>query len=146
MKPFVALAPAFLALMFEIGAAAAQQRERVYKLGWLWTGDQNTPSLPMEKWAGPWVPFRETLQEKGYVLGRNLVVDTRDARGDIGRLSAEAADLVAANVDVIVAPATPTAVAAVRATKSIPIVFPGVGDPVAKGPELSPAYGGPPSR
>jgi putative ABC transport system substrate-binding protein len=87
----------------------------------------------MEKWNGPWVPFRETLKEKGYILGKNLVVDTRDARGDIGRLTADADALVASKVDVIVTPGTPATVAAVRATKSIPIVFPGVGQPVAKG-------------
>ncbi|WP_395712714.1 ABC transporter substrate-binding protein [Reyranella sp.] len=112
--------------------AWTQQNERVYKIGWLWVGEPNAPSIPMEKWAGPWVPFRETLKEKGYILGKNLVVDTRDARGDIGRLPAEAAALVAAKVDVIVAPGTPAAVAAVQATQSIPIVFPGVGDPVGK--------------
>ena len=86
----------------------------------------------MEKWNGPWVPFRETLKEKGYILGKNLVVDTRDARGDIGRLTADAEALVASKVDVIVTPGTPATVAAVRATKSIPIVFPGVGQPEAK--------------
>jgi len=119
--------------MADICAASAQQSERVYKVGWLWLGEPNIPSLPMDKWTGAWLPFRDALKEKGYVLGKNLVVETRDAGGDLGRLPAEAAALVAAKVDVIVAPGTPATVAAMRATKSIPIVFPGVGGPVEKG-------------
>jgi len=57
----------------------------------------------------------------------------RHAHGDQDRLAAEVDSLVAANVDVIVTQGTPPTVAALKATKPVPVVFWGVGDPVEKG-------------
>jgi len=77
--------------------------------------------------------FRQGLRDLGYVDGRNLVIEYRDAEGKPERLAAGAAELVALNVDVIVAPGTLAAVAAKRATATIPIVVPTIGNPVADG-------------
>src|SRR5262249_46307919 len=64
--------------------------------------------------------FRQGLRDLGYVEGRNLVIEYRDAAGKPERLAAGAAELVALNVDVIVAPGTRAALAAKRTTASIP--------------------------
>jgi len=66
-------------------------------------------------------------------VGKNLVVDVRDAQGDASRLPALAEALVATHPDVLVTAGTAPTVAAMRATKTIPIVFPGVGSPVERG-------------
>ena len=77
--------------------------------------------------------FLQGLHDLGYIEGRNLVMEYRDAEGRVERFPALAADLVALKVDVIVASGTLAALAVKRATSSIPIVFPTVGDPVADG-------------
>ena len=77
--------------------------------------------------------FLQGLHDLGYIEGRNLVMEYRDAEGKFERYPALAADLVALKVDIIVAPGTLAALAVKRATRSIPIVFPTVGDPVADG-------------
>ena len=77
--------------------------------------------------------FRQGLRDLGYVEGRNLVIEYRDAAGNHERLPALAAELVALKVDVIVVGGSPQALAAKRATTTIPIVFISSGDPVADG-------------
>ena len=76
--------------------------------------------------------FLQGLRDLGYVEGRNVVIEYRDAEGQFDRFPALAADLVARKVDVIMATSTPSALAAKRATRSIPIVF-AAADPVASG-------------
>jgi putative tryptophan/tyrosine transport system substrate-binding protein len=77
--------------------------------------------------------FRRELARLGHVEGRNLVIEYRTANGDFDRLPALANELVRANVDLIVAVVTQAGVAAKSATKTIPIVIVGVGDPVGAG-------------
>jgi putative ABC transport system substrate-binding protein len=78
--------------------------------------------------------FLLSLRDLGYVEGRNLSIEYRDAAGKPERFPAVAAELAAREVDVIVAAGgTAATVAAKQATKTIPIVFPAVGDPVAEG-------------
>jgi putative ABC transport system substrate-binding protein len=77
--------------------------------------------------------FRQGLRDLGYVEGRNVVIEDRDAEGKFERLPALAAELVALKVDVIVAPNTAAALAAQQATKTIPIVFAVAADPVTSG-------------
>jgi putative ABC transport system substrate-binding protein len=77
--------------------------------------------------------FREGMRERGYVEGKNLVIEVRDGRGDAARLEPEAAALVASGVEVIVTQGGgPTAVAR-KVTSRIPIVFGGAADPVGRG-------------
>ena len=78
--------------------------------------------------------FRQGLRDLGYVEGKSVVIEYRDAQGKLERLPALAAELVALKVDVIVAAAgTQTALAVKQATRSLPIVFIGVGNPVTSG-------------
>jgi putative ABC transport system substrate-binding protein len=78
--------------------------------------------------------FRKTLLDLGYVEGRSISLEYRWADGDPARLAALAAELVNLKVDVIFCgPGTPTAIAAKKATASIPIIFVGAGDAVGAG-------------
>ena len=77
--------------------------------------------------------FRRGLRELGYIDGQNIAIEYRFASGQVGRLPELAADLVHLKVDIIVVPSTPTALAAKRATSTIPIVFAVVADPVGAG-------------
>jgi putative ABC transport system substrate-binding protein len=123
-----ALAWTLLALMADVGAASAQQPGRVYRIGVL-----GAPPGPIEEWTWIFGVFRDALRDSGYVVGKNLVVDARSTQGDISRLPALAEALVATQPDVLVTGGTAPTVAAMRATKTIPIVFPGVGTPVERG-------------
>jgi putative ABC transport system substrate-binding protein len=73
------------------------------------------------------------LRELGYSEGKNLVIEWRWAEGHYDRLPDLAADLVRSHVDVMVVEGSPSAVAAQKATTTIPIVFGAVFDPVAIG-------------
>jgi ABC-type uncharacterized transport system substrate-binding protein len=84
--------------------------------------------------------FREGLNGTGFVEGRNILVEYRWAEGDYERLPTLAADLVRLKVTIFAAiNGTPAALAAKRATTTIPIVFAIGGDPIAPGlvPNLS---------
>ncbi|HSC65504.1 MAG TPA: ABC transporter substrate-binding protein [Caldimonas sp.] len=77
--------------------------------------------------------FRSALAELGWVEGQNLAIEYRFAEGKFDRLPFLAADLVRMNVELIVALATPAALAARDAARAIPIVMVSVGDPVGLG-------------
>ena len=77
--------------------------------------------------------FLQGLRDLGYVEGKNIIIEYRNAEGKIERYSDLVADLVGLKVDVIFTSSTPGALAAKNATKTIPIVFTNVGDPVANG-------------
>ena len=107
-------------------AAEVQQAAKVPRIGYLAT---NLAALPHLREA-----FLQGLRDLGYVEGRNVVIEYRDAEAKSERLPALAAELVALKVDVIVAAAgTLVALAAKQATRTLPIVFIGAGDPVTSG-------------
>jgi putative ABC transport system substrate-binding protein len=110
---------------------AAQPAEKVYRIGWLHTGQPPVfgPPNPRTNLGA----FRQGLQELGYVEGRGYVIEGRFAETKIDRLPALAAEVVALQVDVIVASGTQPAKAAKAATATIPIVFIGSSDPVGQG-------------
>ena len=76
--------------------------------------------------------FRARMQELGWIEGQNVAFDVRATSGDYAKLDAEAGNLVAASADVIVAQGTPGLVAAKKSTKTIPVVFTQVADPVGQ--------------
>jgi len=78
-------------------------------------------------------PFREALRELGYIEGQNIQLDLRSAGGDANKLAPLASELVATKPDMILGLQTPGATAAKHATKDIPIILAGVGDPVGTG-------------
>jgi len=106
-------------------AAEAQQAAKVARIGYLAGNLTASPHLPEA--------FRQGLRDLGYVEGRNVVIEYRDAEGRPERFAALAAELVALKVDVIVAPNTPAALAAKQATRTLPIVFAVAADPVMSG-------------
>lgn len=79
--------------------------------------------------------FLDVLSENGYKEGENLVVDYKNAQGDMPTLNTIAQNLVAGDNDLILAMATPSAQAVANATKNnkIPVLFTAVTDPVAAG-------------
>src|ERR1700704_4872526 len=97
------------------GAANAQQGAQIARIGYLAV---NRAANPHNQEA-----FLQGLGDLGYVEGRNLVIEYRDAEGKAERLPALAAELVALKVDLIVAPSTPAVLAATQATGHLPIVF-----------------------
>jgi putative tryptophan/tyrosine transport system substrate-binding protein len=93
-----------------------------------------SPLSPSAGASPPFVILRKTLLDLGYVEGQSITLEYRWADGNPARLADFAAELVNLKVDVIFSgPGTPTAIAARKATATIPIVFVGVGDVVDLG-------------
>ena len=114
-----------IALTVALGTAEAQSTTRTPRIGLLFTGSPPLRSVEA---------FRAGLRDLGYVEGRDITLEFRLApEGDADQLPKLAADLVRLRVDVIVAQATAHAIAARRATSSIPIVFGAVSDPLGSG-------------
>jgi putative ABC transport system substrate-binding protein len=106
--------------------AHAQVQGRVRRIGYLASADPATTGDLGDA-------FREGLREHGYVEGQNIAIEYRWTEGALERLPKLAAELVRLNVDLIFAWATAAAIAAKRATSTLPIVFVSVADPVASG-------------
>jgi len=116
---------ALVALTGGSRGARAQPAARIARIGFL---SFNLAGDPRGRDA-----FARGLRELGYIDGRDIVVEYRDAGGKAEQLAALAAELVALKVALIVAPSTPAAQAAKQATTTIPIVFAGAADPVTDG-------------
>jgi putative ABC transport system substrate-binding protein len=108
--------------------AGAQQGDRVRRIGVLMTGDENEPLFKPRISA-----FTQALSALGWTDGRNVRMDLRWAGPDTDRIRALAHELVGLQPDIIVTYATPSTVAVQRETRTIPIVFVYVSDPVAGG-------------
>ena len=121
-KRFVCLALTTLLLALSF-SAQAQQLAKVPKIGLLLTGGLGT---------GRGL-FGQELREIGYVEGKNIAIERRSAGEKLDRLPALADELVRLKVDVLVTASTNAALAAKNATRTIPIVFHTVSDPVAVG-------------
>jgi putative ABC transport system substrate-binding protein len=108
-------------------AAQAQQGNRVRRIGVLMGGENDSAQRPLVS------AITQALADLGWTEGRNVRIDLRWGGGDINRIRASAQELVGLQPDIIVASSTPVTVAVQRETRTIPIVFVNVGDPVASG-------------
>jgi putative ABC transport system substrate-binding protein len=121
-------------ITFLAGAAAwplavrAQQRDRVRRIGVLMGGDENDSGVKTNLSA-----FTQALAGLDWTDGRNVRMDLRWGGGDINRMRALAQELVGLRPDIILASTTPVIIALQRLTRTIPIVFANVGDPVVSG-------------
>ena len=102
------------------------QPAKVARIGYL-TANSSSAELPRVD------AFRQGLRALGHVEGQNIVIEYRFTDGKFERLPDLAAELVRLKVDVFVANSTNAALAAKNATRTIPIFFIGVSDPIAAG-------------
>jgi putative ABC transport system substrate-binding protein len=109
-------------------AARAQQGERVRRIGVLLPATADDPEFQARVGA-----FLQALALLGWTIGRNLRIDTRWATTNVAELRRHAAELVALAPDVILAPGASPLGPLLQATRSVPIVFPYVVDPVGAG-------------
>jgi putative ABC transport system substrate-binding protein len=110
--------------------AEAQPAEKVYRVGYVSIG--SAPGTP-GSYTRPLEGFRQQLRELGWVEGRNIAIEYRWADGRVDRLAGLADELVRLKVDLITAAPTPAALAAKKATSTIPIVGLSLTEPVAVG-------------
>jgi len=109
--------------------ARAQQGQRVRRVGVLSSNDENDASARATLLAA----FTRALAELGWTEGRNLRIDIRWTAGSIERARARAEELVGLQPDVIFVDSTAQTAALQRETRTIPIVFVNVSDPVGSG-------------
>jgi putative ABC transport system substrate-binding protein len=108
--------------------ARAQQGERMRRVGVLIGQAADDPNAQARSAA-----FIQGLQELGWTNGHNVHIDIRWAGGNAAAMRKHAAELVALAPDVIVSSGTPPAAALLQATRTVPIVFAVVADPVGAG-------------
>jgi putative tryptophan/tyrosine transport system substrate-binding protein len=106
--------------------AEAQQAKKVQRIGYL-TANTSSAELPRLD------AFRQALRDLGHVEGQNITIEYRHAEGKFDRLPGFAAELVGLKEDVLVGVTTNAVLAAKDATRTIPIVFVGVSDPIGAG-------------
>jgi putative ABC transport system substrate-binding protein len=94
------------------------------RVGYIWIGVRGTD--------GSVGGLRQGLADRGYIVGRNLLLEERYAEGKAERVPELIAEILALSVDVLVTPGTPITLAAQRATSTIPIVCV-TGNPVGVG-------------
>jgi putative ABC transport system substrate-binding protein len=115
------------ASMWPLGARA-QQGERVRRIGVLISGAESDPEMQVRVTA-----FRQALEKLGWSEGRNIHIDTRFAASRPDHYQRLAKELVALNPEVIFVQTTPITAALRRETRTIPIVFVSVSDPIGSG-------------
>lgn len=109
-------------------AAYAQQREALRRIGVL------SSFAEMDPEAQAWdTAFRKRLDELGWTNGRNVQVDYRWGAGNLDRVQVFAKELVQLNPEVLIAVSTAATAALQRQTRTIPIVFAVVSDPIGSG-------------
>jgi putative ABC transport system substrate-binding protein len=108
--------------------AQAQQADRMRRIGILTALDES------DKEAQSWVAaFREELRKLGWTEGRNIEIEIRWARADVESMRRFAKELVALQPDFILTSSTPATAAMLQQTRTIPIIFVLVADPVGSG-------------
>jgi putative tryptophan/tyrosine transport system substrate-binding protein len=109
-------------------AARAQQGERIRRIGVLNPFAENDPAVQANITA-----FRQALEKLGWTDGRNVRIDYRWGGADPGRIRAQANELVGLNPDVILVSSALALQPLLQETRSIPIVFTQISDPVGAG-------------
>src|SRR6476619_3438911 len=109
-------------------AARAQQGERMRRIGVLAAYSESDPEAQARVGA-----FREGLQKLGWVQGRNIRIDTRWATSDAALMQRFAEELVALQPELILSSSRPTTAALLHQTRTIPIIFAIVADPIGSG-------------
>jgi putative ABC transport system substrate-binding protein len=109
-------------------AVQAQQRERMRRIGMLLPAAADDSQF--QTWIGA---FQQALALSGWTIGRNVSIETRWATANADAIRKHAAELAALTPDVILAHANAAVGALLQATRTVPIVFPVIGDPVASG-------------
>jgi putative ABC transport system substrate-binding protein len=120
---FIALALTVAGLQY---SHSAESGEKVVRLGFV---DPHSPSSGLRGVDAFW----QRLRELGWVEGKNLTVERRWAENRIDQLPAVMAEVIGRKVDVLVTYSTPAALAAKKATRTVPIVSAVMGDPVGTG-------------
>jgi putative ABC transport system substrate-binding protein len=115
-------------MIWSTGVVAQQRTGKVRRIGYLSLGTAN-PGLA----STPLGAFRQGLRDSGWVEGQNIIIEYRYAEGQYERLPGLADELVRLKVDLIVASPTPPALAAKKATETIPIVGISFDNPVEHG-------------
>ena len=113
-------------LLAPCSAVEAQQPTKVARIGFLDSSTASGIAVLSEA-------FRQELSKLGWIEGKNITIEYRFSEQKRERLPELAADLVRLNVDLIVTTGEPPALAAKKATTSIPIVMANAGDPVGSG-------------
>jgi putative tryptophan/tyrosine transport system substrate-binding protein len=108
--------------------ARAQHRDRVQRIGVLMSRDENDPEAKARISA-----FAQALADLGWTDGRNVRMHLRWAGGDTNWIPALAQELVGLQPDIILTHSTPPTIALQRETRTIPLVFANVSDPVGSG-------------
>jgi putative ABC transport system substrate-binding protein len=108
--------------------AGAQQAERMRRVGVLLPAAADDAGMQARIAA-----FHQGLEQSGWTIGRNVRIDTRWATTDAAEIRRHAAELAALAPDVILAHAATTVGPLLQATRTVPIVFPAVVDPVGAG-------------
>ena len=108
-------------------AVRAQQRDELRRIGVIVQVAQDDPEAQASVAA-----FKAAMQELGWRNDHNLQIDLRGAAGDPERMQALARELIALKPDVILARSTPVTAALLRQTRTIPVVFTVVSDPVGE--------------
>ena len=118
---------ALCALLFALCFSAdAQQTGKIFRIGFLDASTASGSAVLVEA-------FRQELSKLGWIEGKNITIEYRFAEQKNERLPELAADLVRLKVDLIVVTGAPPALAAKKATTTIPIVMTNAGDPVGAG-------------
>ncbi len=132
-KLIIAAGPGIFAASFfsfaqQPGQAALPATGKIWRIGFL-----ALPGRPADLDSHYYAAFKHGMRELGYVEGKNLIIEWRWAGGEIKRLDALAAELVQLKLDLITTAGNDAAIAAQKATGTIPIVMGSSADPVDTG-------------
>jgi len=126
MKPKILVYALPALVLAAIHLAHAQQAKKVPRIGFLGAASATSQASRLDA-------FRQGLRDLGYVEGKSIIIEYRDAEGKFERLPKLAAELVGLKVDIIVTQGSPAAEAAKKTTSTIPIVMATGGDAVGSG-------------